>query len=95
MEIDRMRIAAASALEALGYIYEGGRWLPETTKATPLIHLTVEADAMHATLVRRADALASCIKGPEEAFELRTTCAVLDAYEAKRWPLGKEPGGKG
>jgi hypothetical protein len=28
MDIDRQRIAAAQALEALGYGYHGGEWVP-------------------------------------------------------------------
>ena len=50
---------------------------------------------MHAALVRHADALAGCLEGSEEEAELKAIADVLDAYEAKRWPEGKEPGGKG
>ena len=53
-----------------------------------------EADAMHALLVKRADALVGCTEGSSEE-ELRALADVLDAYEAKRWPSGKMPGGKG
>jgi hypothetical protein len=28
VDIDRQRIAAVRALEALGFSYQGGRWLP-------------------------------------------------------------------
>jgi hypothetical protein len=31
----------------------------------------------------------------EEEAELRAIADVLEAYETKRWPDGKEPGGKG
>jgi hypothetical protein len=98
VEIDRMRIAAVGALEALGYVYESNRWLPATIKTAPLIHLTAEADVMHAALVRRSDALAACLEGEQEEAELRLIADALDAYESKRWPLGRDPavsGGKG
>ena len=52
-----------------------------------------EADAMHAFLVKRADALVGCTEASSE--ELRALADVLDAYEAKRWPSGKVAGGKG
>jgi hypothetical protein len=58
-----------------------------------LTKLTKEADAMHALLVLRADALMGCTEGSEEEEEL--SADAIEAYEAKRWPDGKEPGGKG
>ncbi len=54
-----------------------------------------EADAMHALLVKRSDALVGCTEGSSEEEELRALADVLDAYEAKRWPSGKVAGGKG
>jgi hypothetical protein len=53
------------------------------------------ADRMHALLVMRADALEGCTEGSPEEAELAALVDVIEAYEAKRWPLGKEPGGKG
>jgi hypothetical protein len=54
-----------------------------------------EADAIHALLVQRADALEGCVEGSDEGRELATLVAAIETYEAKRWPEGKEPGGKG
>ena len=60
-----------------------------------LAKLTKEADAMHALLVLRADALMGCTEGSEEEEELSAITDAIEAYEAKRWPEGKIPGGKG
>jgi hypothetical protein len=64
----------------------------------PPFPLTAEADPMHGALMRRADALASCTEGSEEEIELKAIFDLLEPYEAKRWPPGKDPtmpGGKG
>ena len=97
MDIDRQLIAAVRALERLGYGYSHrtGDWLPP---AAPPLSLTAEADAMHGALMRRADALAGCQEGSGEETELKGIVDLLEAYEARRWPLGKDPtvpGGKG
>jgi hypothetical protein len=96
--IDKQRVAAVRKLEALGYGYQGGEWAPASAKAAaagPRSLMTAEADAMHAVLVRRADALEGCLEGSEDEAELKVIVGVIEAYEALRWPLGKEPGGKG
>lgn len=54
-----------------------------------------EADAMHGQLVRRADDLAGCIETSPQEQELESIVDVIEAYEAKRWPEAKIPGGKG
>lgn len=60
-----------------------------------LLTLLKEADAMHALLVTRADALMSCTAGSPEEDELASLTDAIEPYEAKRWPEGKIPGGKG
>lgn len=60
-----------------------------------LAHLTSVADRMHALLVERADVLIGCLEGSPEEGELTSIVAAVESYEAKRWPLGKVPGGKG
>jgi hypothetical protein len=98
MDIDRKRIAAVRALEALGYAYRGGEWLAPAGAAVTPLSVLAKADAMHGVLMRRADELAGCAKGSDEETELKAIVDAIEAYEAKRWPLGKDPnvpGGKG
>jgi hypothetical protein len=67
MDINRQRIAAARTLEALGYAYQGGQWVPPTAATTPSpLPMTAEADALHGALMRRADALVACTEGSDE-----------------------------
>jgi hypothetical protein len=54
-----------------------------------------EADAMLAYLIERADALAAHANNPRAEAELERVVALIEAYEAKRWPSGKVAGGKG
>jgi hypothetical protein len=91
MDIDRERIAAVRKLKELGFTHVKGQWVPAVAVGAPPPQ--IEADAMHAVLVRRADVLTGCLDGCEA--ELKAITDVLEAYEAKRWPDGKEPGGKG
>jgi hypothetical protein len=58
MDIDKLRVAAVRALEALGYSYRNGEWSSSAAVAAAPLPMTGEADAMHGALMRRADALA-------------------------------------
>lgn len=75
----------------LGYGFNGAVWsLPVASQPSQ-----PEADALHAKLVERCDQLAGCTEGSPEAAELEALAAAVEAYELKRWPNGKEDGGKG
>lgn len=89
-EIDRQRISAVAKLQELGLVWHADAW----RKATEL-EVLPEADAMHALLVSRADELDGCTKGSPEDAECIKLVEAIEAYEAKRWPDGKIPGGKG
>jgi hypothetical protein len=92
--IDRQRIAAVKALEALGYTFDGVAWnAPPAAGASP--DLVAESDALHSLLVLRADRLEGCTEGSDEATEFRLIADTVEAYEANRWLDGKVPGGKG
>jgi hypothetical protein len=45
--------------------------------------------------VLRADALEGCAESSLEEAELASIADAIEKYEAKCWPNGKEPGGKG
>lgn len=72
-------------------------WLDEAwaRRGWLVADLTEEADAMHALLVKRADKLVGGIEDSEEYRELGAMANAVEAYESKRWPEGKIPGGKG
>ena len=72
------------ALGAMGF-----RLRDDTTGGSP------EADVMHALLVQRAEELEGCTEGSAEEQELSAIVSAILAYEEKRWPEGKTPGGKG
>lgn len=92
--IDRQRISAVRAMKALGYSFDGLKWNAPAGDAA-LADIVHEADAMHALLVLRADRLEGCTEGSEEGAELKSIADAAEAYEAKRWPKGSVPGGKG
>jgi hypothetical protein len=79
--IDKQRIAAVRALEARGYVLNDPA--------------DIEADALHALLVLRADELVGCTERSQEEAELEAIADAIEGYEAIRWPEGKVPGGKG
>ena len=89
--IDKQRIAAVRTLEAMGYVFRD-EWIAPAGLTMPA---TAEADAMHVLLVLRADQLEGCAENSEQARELAMIAEALEAYECKRWPDSKVPGGKG
>jgi hypothetical protein len=76
--IDRQRVEAVRLLQAQGYTFEGGSWKPPVggTQAAP------EGDAIHAMMVRRAEAIAG---RPDHAVELESLTIAINAYESIRW----------
>ena len=92
--IDKRRIGAVRTLEALGYSFDGVAWNGPTGGASSSATDT-EADAMHSLLVLRADKIVGCTEGSDEELELTLIADAAEAYEAKRWPDGAVPGGKG
>ena len=97
IDIDKQRVASVRKLEALGYSYRGDEWVLASPSAAagPRSLMTAESDAMHGALVQRADALEGCTEGSQEQCELAAITDAIEAYEARRWPEGKVPGGKG
>jgi hypothetical protein len=90
-DIDRQRISGVKLLESLGYVFRAGEWQGSAHG----LDLTAEADLMHRMLVTRADALEGFIpKSPEET-EYAAIAELIETYEAKRWPDGREPRGNG
>jgi hypothetical protein len=83
---------ATSTSNALRLSASLDEWIAARSLTTPA---TVEADAMHALLVLRADQIEGCTEGSPEEVEFKAIADALEAYEAKRWPDGKAPGGKG
>jgi hypothetical protein len=91
--IDKQRIAAVRKLEDLGHTFTDD-WHPPAG-VTAGIPTSAQADAMHALLVQRADALEGCAEGSEEESELAAITSAIETYETVRWPNGKVDGGKG
>lgn len=89
--IDRQRYRAVALLERRGYSWDGLEWMPPDVGPD----LTREADKMHALLMNRAAALTRCTGGTDHVAELSIIGEALQAYEVKRWPMGKIEGGKG
>ena len=91
-DIDRQRIAGVRTLLSLGYTWHEGRWVKPAGLEAPLLP---EADVLHALLVDRAEQLVACTENSPDEDELVAIGEAIEAYELKRWPKGKEPGGKG
>jgi hypothetical protein len=91
--VDRQRIAAVRAMEALGHTFDGFEWKPPVSAASS--PFTVEADTMQALLVQRAVTLSGCTEGSPEEKELSLIAEAIAAYEGKRWPNGMTADGKG
>src|SRR5262245_66547310 len=98
-----MRCLAVPRFQVSGCV-EIGPNTPKLPQAAPRLDPTkrssshapeAEADAMHALLVKSTDELVGCLEGSLEEAELAEIANVLEAYEAKRWPEGRIPGGKG
>jgi hypothetical protein len=89
--IDKQRVGAVRKLEQLGYTFAGD-WHPP---AGVIAANPTSADAMHALLLQRADAIEGCAEGSEEERELAMITDAIEAYETVRWPNGKVDGGKG
>jgi hypothetical protein len=84
--------STVKTMKELGYSNQRGIW---SSPPVAVAHLATVADAMHALLVKRADDLIGCVEGSPEERELGAITDALEAYEEKRWPRGKVPGGKG
>jgi hypothetical protein len=90
--IDRQRITAVQVLTGLGYEFMADKWIAPAGAAPSLL---LEADSLLALLIARADALAGCTENSPEEKELESIINAIEAYQVKRWPEGKIPGGKG
>ena len=78
--IDKQRIEAVAALQALGYRFSvADGWMLPATEAEPGAPSVAEADAMHALLVLRADKITGCNEGSPEEAEL---ASLTDAVKA-------------
>jgi hypothetical protein len=89
---NRQATSTVKTMKELGYTCDKGIW---TSSPEAVAHLAGVADAMHALLIKRADELVGCVEGSLEEAELASITDAIEAYEEKRWPLGRVPGGKG
>ena len=90
--IDKQRITAVVVLRGMGFEFKDGAWGAPSHAFTDFV---IEADRLHALLVERADEIGGCPDGSEDDAELKSIVDSLEAYEAKRWPSGRETAGKG
>jgi hypothetical protein len=70
--IDKQRIAAVEVLTNQGYRFRDGAWsrCRVVSADFELNGMMADADAMHALLMLRADALAGCTENSEESAKL-------------------------
>jgi hypothetical protein len=90
--IDKQRITAVRVLRGMGFQFSDGAWVAPSHS---IADITTEADRMHALLVERADEISGCPDGSDDDTELKSIADALEAYEAKRWPTGRETAVKG
>jgi hypothetical protein len=88
--VDKQRVTVVATFKAVGYTFS-----PPAGTTPGTTFCATESDAMHGVLMSRADALQGCAEGPPEEAELQRIVEAIEAYERRRWPDGKEPGGKG
>ena len=70
MTVDRKRVRAVQAMEAMGFSWDGAIWIePESAPAGR--DVSRESDALHAILMERAGRLAGCVEDSGEEDELR------------------------
>jgi hypothetical protein len=91
--IDKQRVEAVRKLEAMGYTFAAGDWMEPANDAA--VVLPAITDALHALLIKRADAIAVPNEGSPEEAELAYITDAIQAYEAVRWPGGRVGDGKG
>jgi hypothetical protein len=90
--IDRQRIAAVRKLEEMGFTFVSGKWVEPAKDTSAPPH---NGEALYELLVKRADELAGCADGSDDARELGATSAAVEAFEEMWWVSGRVDGGKG
>jgi hypothetical protein len=82
--IDRKRIAAITALEKLGYRFDGFLWQPPTDREIPGLPDHLDGNALVAIMRWRAETLAGCSENSPEEGERRALVGAVEAYERSR-----------
>jgi len=87
--VDKQRITAVEILKQLGYSFSCGTgWTRPQNEDKCCDSLVVEADALHALLVLRADRLLHNAQADPD--ELGMITDAISAYEAIRWARCKK-----